>query len=149
MVIILQKMSFGKCLYLLLSMWVYYDFLWFHQNVNLFYMLFTPVYMDSWIFLHSFQFIGIVCGKEYVRGLFKILLSISDVIEKRLFASKEKSSHMEWNDHSFQSIKNVMSELKAFLVYGVSKEGRKIYVERHFSGYCCMKQWSFRKYSAN
>lgn len=70
-------------------------------------------------FLHSFQFIGIVCGKEYVRGLFKILLSISDVIEKRLFASKEKSSHMEWNDHSFQSIKNVMSELKAFLVYGV------------------------------
>lgn len=50
-------------------------------------------FMD--IFLHSFQFIGIVCGKEYVRGLFKILLSISDVIEKRLFASKEKSSHME------------------------------------------------------
>ncbi|KAJ6640029.1 hypothetical protein Bhyg_12778 [Pseudolycoriella hygida] len=33
-------------------------------------------------------FIGIVCGKEYVRGLFKILLSISDVIEKRLFANR-------------------------------------------------------------
>lgn len=127
-----KRWSQRKCLYLLLSMWVYYDFLWFHQNVNLFYMLFTLVYMDSWIFLHSFQFIGIVCGKEYVWGLFKILLSISDVIEKRLFASKEKSSHMEWNDHSFQSIKNVMSELKAFLVYGVSKVGRKIYVKRHF-----------------
>lgn len=127
MVIILQKMSFGKCLYLLLSMWVYYDFLWFHQNVNLFYMLFTLVciWIHGYFFLHSFQFIGIVCGKEYVRGLFKILLSISDVIEKRLFASNEKSSHMEWNDHSFQSIKNVMSELKAFLVYGVSKGREK------------------------
>lgn len=33
-----------------------------------------------------------------------------------------------------------MSELKAFLVYGVSKEGRKIYVERHFSVFCFMKQ---------
>lgn len=54
------------------------------------------------------------------------------IIEKRLFASKEKSSHMEWNDHSFQSIKNVMFELKAFfLVYGVSKgKGERfIYVE--------------------